>query len=80
MLSSYAISIVNIGSSQICSFGLQVNFYIRGPHGHGKVFSEMFKGPADSDWKFTYLIVEIRAPSPAQLILESYIPAYNTNK
>lgn len=61
-------------------FGSQVNFYIRGPHGHGKVFSEMFKGPSDSDWKFTYLIVEIRAPSPAQLILESYIPSYNANK
>jgi import inner membrane translocase subunit TIM21 len=39
----------------------------------------MFKGD-DGEWKFTYLIVEIRAPSPAQLILESYIPAYNTNK
>ncbi|XP_004495481.1 probable mitochondrial import inner membrane translocase subunit TIM21 [Cicer arietinum] len=58
---------------------VEVNFYIRGPHGHGKVFSEMFKG-ADSEWKYTYLIVEIRAPTPAQLILESYIPAYNTNK
>ncbi|XP_061369467.1 probable mitochondrial import inner membrane translocase subunit TIM21 [Gastrolobium bilobum] len=59
---------------------VEVNFYIRGPHGHGKVFCEMFKGPADNEWKFTYLIVEIRAPSPAQLILESYIPAYNANK
>ncbi|XP_047151944.1 probable mitochondrial import inner membrane translocase subunit TIM21 [Vigna umbellata] len=59
---------------------VEVNFYIRGPHGHGKVFSEMFKGPADNEWKFTYLIVEIRAPSTAQLILESYIPSYNATK
>ncbi|KAK2456116.1 mitochondrial import inner membrane translocase subunit tim21 [Trifolium repens] len=58
---------------------VEVNFFIRAPHGHGKVFAEMFKGD-DGEWKFTYLIVEIRAPSPAQLILESYIPAYNTNK
>ncbi|KAL2347475.1 hypothetical protein Fmac_001475 [Flemingia macrophylla] len=55
---------------------VEVNFYIRGPHGHGKVFSEMFKGPADNEWKFMYLIVEIRAPSTAQIILESYIPSY----
>lgn len=59
---------------------VEVNFYIRGPHGHGKVFAEMFKGSGDSDWKFTYLIVEIRAPSTAQIILESYIPSYNANK
>lgn len=59
---------------------VEVNFYIRGPHGHGKVFSEMFKGPADNEWKFTYLIVEIRAPSTAQLILESYIPSYSATK
>ncbi|XP_057426676.1 probable mitochondrial import inner membrane translocase subunit TIM21 isoform X2 [Lotus japonicus] len=58
---------------------VEVNFYIRGPHGHGKIFAEMFK-PADNEWQFTYLIVEIKAPSPAQLILESYIPAYNANK
>ncbi|CAL0299950.1 unnamed protein product [Lupinus luteus] len=58
---------------------VEVNFYIRGPHGHGKVFSEMFKGP-DNEWKFTYLIVEIRAPSSAQLILESYVPDYSPNK
>ncbi|CAK8572183.1 unnamed protein product [Lathyrus sativus] len=58
---------------------VEVNFFIRAPHGHGKVFAEMFKG-VDGEWKFTYLIVEIRAPSPAQLILESYIPSYNTNK
>jgi import inner membrane translocase subunit TIM21 len=79
MFSSCGISTVNLICSQICSFGLQVNFFIRAPHGHGKVFAEMFKGD-DGEWKFTYLIVEIRAPSPAQLILESYIPAYNTNK
>ncbi|KAF1878877.1 hypothetical protein Lal_00047549 [Lupinus albus] len=59
---------------------VEVNFYIRGPHGHGKVFSEMFKGPADNEWKFTNLIVEIRAPSSAQLILESYVPDYSPNK
>ncbi|KAL2325237.1 hypothetical protein Fmac_024295 [Flemingia macrophylla] len=59
---------------------VEVNFYIRGPHGHGKVFSEMFKGPADNEWKFMYLIVEIRAPSTAQIILESYIPSYNAAK
>lgn len=59
---------------------VEVNFYIRGPHGHGKVFSEMFKGQADNEWKFTYLIVEIRAPSTAQIILESYIPSYNATK
>lgn len=58
---------------------VEVNFFIRGPHGHGKVFAEMFKG-ADGEWSYTYLIVEIRAPSPAQLILESYIPSYNPNK
>ncbi|KAL2325942.1 hypothetical protein Fmac_025000 [Flemingia macrophylla] len=59
---------------------VEVNFYIRGPHGHGKVFSEMFKGPADNEWKFMYLIVEIRAPSTAQIILDSYIPSYNAAK
>ncbi|KAK7280329.1 hypothetical protein RJT34_25392 [Clitoria ternatea] len=59
---------------------IEVNFYIRGPNGHGKVFGEMFKGPTDNEWKFTYLIVDIRAPSPAQMILESYIPSYNANK
>ncbi|KAH1138773.1 hypothetical protein AAZX31_10G165000 [Glycine max] len=58
---------------------VEVNFYIRGPHGHGKVFAEMFKG-ADNEWKFTYLIVEIRAPSTAQIILESYIPSYSATK
>ncbi|KAF9619626.1 hypothetical protein IFM89_007947 [Coptis chinensis] len=54
---------------------VEVNFYIRGPHGAGKVFTEMFKDKADKQWKFTYLIVEIKSPSPAQLMLESYVPA-----
>ncbi|KAL1294495.1 hypothetical protein HN51_055268 [Arachis hypogaea] len=59
---------------------VEVNFYIRGPNGHGKVFAEMFKDTVDKEWKFMYLIVEIRAPSQAQIMLESYIPAYNANK
>lgn len=79
LLSCYIFSIDKMIPTHVCQFGLQVNFYIRGPHGHGKVFCEMFKGP-DNEWKFTYLIVEIRAPSPAQLILESYIPSYSANK
>lgn len=54
---------------------VEVNFHIRGPHGHGKVFTEMFKDKTDKQWKFTYLIVEINSPSPAQLMLESYVPA-----
>ncbi|GAA0142394.1 hypothetical protein Leryth_015479 [Lithospermum erythrorhizon] len=54
---------------------VEVNFYIRGPHGAGKVYSEMFKDPVDKQWKFMYLIVEIKSPSPAQLMLESYVPA-----
>lgn len=53
----------------------QVNFYIRGPHGAGKVYSEMFKDQSDKNWKFTYLIVEILSPSKVQLMLESYVPA-----
>lgn len=52
-----------------------VNFHIRGPHGAGRVFSEMFKDKVDKEWKFTYLIVEVTSPSPTQLMLESYIPA-----
>lgn len=56
---------------------VEVNFYIRGPHGAGKVFAEMFNDQADKQWKYTYLIVQIQAPSPAQLILESYLPSYN---
>ncbi|PSS35935.1 Mitochondrial import inner membrane translocase [Actinidia chinensis var. chinensis] len=54
---------------------VEVNFYIRGPHGAGKVYTEMFKDKVDKLWKFTYLIVEINSPSPAQLMLESYVPA-----
>ncbi|KAL7233688.1 hypothetical protein ACSBR1_017329 [Camellia fascicularis] len=54
---------------------VEVNFYIRGPHGAGKVYTEMFRDMVDKQWKFTYLIVEIKSPSPAQLILESYVPA-----
>ncbi|KAK4489340.1 hypothetical protein RD792_005179 [Penstemon davidsonii] len=54
---------------------VEVNFYILGPHGAGKVGAEMFKDSVDKKWKFMYLIVEIRSPSPAQLLLESYVPA-----
>ncbi|XP_039030890.1 probable mitochondrial import inner membrane translocase subunit TIM21 [Hibiscus syriacus] len=36
---------------------VEVNFYIRGPHGAGKVFAEMFKDKTDNKWKYTYLIV-----------------------
>ena len=53
----------------------QVNFYIRGPHGAGKVFTEMFKDKTDNKWKYTYLIVQINSPSRAELMLESYLPA-----
>ncbi|KAK1273608.1 hypothetical protein QJS04_geneDACA012485 [Acorus gramineus] len=56
---------------------IEINFHIRGPQGVGKVFAEMFKDKADKNWKFTYLIVEIRSPSPVQLILESYVPSYD---
>ncbi|KAG2719401.1 hypothetical protein I3760_03G264400 [Carya illinoinensis] len=58
---------------------VEVNFYIRGPHGAGKVYCEMFKDQADKQWKYTYLIVEIKSPSPSQMILESYMPAYNVD-
>lgn len=54
---------------------IMVNFHIRGPHGAGKVYAEMFKDKVDKQWKFMYLIVEVTAPSPAQLMLESYVPA-----
>ncbi|CAN6477983.1 unnamed protein product [Victoria cruziana] len=54
---------------------IEVNFYIRGPHGAGKVFAEMFKDKTDKSWKFTYLIVEITSPTRTQLMLESYVPA-----
>lgn len=53
---------------------VEVNFYIRGPNGAGKVFAEMFKDKEDKQWKYTFLIVEIMSPSPKQLILESYLP------
>ncbi|KAG8363429.1 hypothetical protein BUALT_Bualt19G0021700 [Buddleja alternifolia] len=52
-----------------------VNFHIRGPHGAGKVYTEMFKDKMEKEWKFMYLIVEVTSPSPAQLMLESYVPA-----
>ncbi|KAK9120836.1 hypothetical protein Syun_018453 [Stephania yunnanensis] len=45
---------------------VEVNFYIRGPHGAGKVYTEMFKDKEEKQWKFTYLIVEIKSPTPAQ--------------
>ncbi|KAL2478000.1 putative mitochondrial import inner membrane translocase subunit TIM21 [Forsythia ovata] len=54
---------------------VMVNFYIRGPHGAGKAYAEMFKDKVDKQWKFMYLIVEMTSPSPAQLMLESYVPA-----
>ncbi|EHA8588319.1 putative mitochondrial import inner membrane translocase subunit TIM21 [Cocos nucifera] len=54
---------------------VEVNFYIRGPHGYGKVYAEMFRDIADKRWKFTYLIVELKSPLQAQLMLESYVPA-----
>ncbi|XP_010456332.1 PREDICTED: probable mitochondrial import inner membrane translocase subunit TIM21 isoform X2 [Camelina sativa] len=54
---------------------VEVNFYIRGTQGAGKVYTEMFKDKAENEWKYTYLIVEILTPSPAKLMLESYLPA-----
>ncbi|VVB06760.1 unnamed protein product [Arabis nemorensis] len=54
---------------------VEVNFYIRGPQGAGKVYTEMFKDKEDKEWKYTYLIVEVLTPSPAKLMLESYLPA-----
>ncbi|KAJ8748736.1 hypothetical protein K2173_011288 [Erythroxylum novogranatense] len=54
---------------------VQISFYIRGPHGAGKVFAEMFKDKVDKEWKYTYLIVQFMQPSQTQLILESYMPA-----
>ncbi|CAH9147310.1 unnamed protein product [Cuscuta epithymum] len=54
---------------------VEVNFYIRGPHGAGKVFAEMFQDKVEKQWKFTYLVVEISSPSRTQLMLESYVPA-----
>lgn len=57
---------------------VEVNFFVRGPHGYGKVFTEMFKDKEENKWKFTYMIVEIDSPSKAQLMLESYIPGVAT--
>uniref|UniRef100_R7W4C1 Mitochondrial import inner membrane translocase subunit Tim21 n=1 Tax=Aegilops tauschii TaxID=37682 RepID=R7W4C1_AEGTA len=54
---------------------VEVNFYIRGPHGAGKVYSEMFKDNSDRTWKFMYLLVEFTASLQGQVMLESYIPA-----
>ncbi|KAF6175811.1 hypothetical protein GIB67_003299 [Kingdonia uniflora] len=54
--------------------GVEINFYIRGPHGAGKVFTGMFQDKVDKKWKFTYLIVEINLPRPVQLMLGSYVP------
>ncbi|KMS95716.1 hypothetical protein BVRB_005610 isoform A [Beta vulgaris subsp. vulgaris] len=54
---------------------VEVNFYIRGPNGNGKVYCEMFKDKADKQWKYMYLIVDILHPSPKKLILESFLPA-----
>ncbi|XP_078440339.1 import inner membrane translocase subunit [Wolffia australiana] len=54
---------------------IEVNFYIRGPHGAGRVYSEMFRDKVDREWKFTYLIVDVTAPSQSRLMLESYVPA-----
>ncbi|KAH7433953.1 hypothetical protein KP509_07G094300 [Ceratopteris richardii] len=54
---------------------IEVQFYIRGPHGAGRVHSEMFKDKGDRQWKFTYLIVDILSPLPTRLMLESYVPA-----
>ncbi|TVU47712.1 hypothetical protein EJB05_07319, partial [Eragrostis curvula] len=55
---------------------VEVNFLIRGPHGTGKVYSEMFKDNSDRTWKFTYLLVDIVSPHPQRLMLESYVPSY----
>lgn len=54
---------------------VEVMFYIRGPQGAGKVYSEMFKDKESNDWKYTYLIVDITAPTATRLMLESYMPA-----
>ncbi|CAM0881930.1 unnamed protein product [Alopecurus aequalis] len=54
---------------------VEVGFHIRGPHGAGKVFAEMFKDNSDRTWKFTFLLVEITSPRHEQIMLESYVPA-----
>jgi hypothetical protein len=71
-----SIHLVPIAVSHCSYKRLQVNFLIRGPHGTGKVHSEMFKDRSDLTWKFTYLIVDIVSPHRAQLMLESYVPSY----
>eukprot|EP00249_Psilotum_nudum_P004750 c18251_g1_i1 orf=435-1220(-) len=54
---------------------VEVQFYIRGPHGAGRVHSEMFRDKVDKNWKFTYLLVDVVSPSPIRLMLESYVPS-----
>ncbi|XP_021749673.1 probable mitochondrial import inner membrane translocase subunit TIM21 [Chenopodium quinoa] len=54
---------------------IEVNFYIRGPSGNGKVYCEMFKDKEDNQWKYMYMIVDILHPSQTKLILESFLPA-----
>ncbi|XP_002979780.2 probable mitochondrial import inner membrane translocase subunit TIM21 isoform X2 [Selaginella moellendorffii] len=54
---------------------IEIMFFIRGPQGSGKVYTEMFKDKLDRTWKFTYLIVDVFAPTPARIMLESYVPA-----
>jgi import inner membrane translocase subunit TIM21 len=49
-------------------------FYIHGPQGAGKVYSEMFKDEEGKAWRFIYLIVDVTSSSPTRLILESYMP------
>lgn len=61
--------------SVIIVYILQVMFYIRGPQGAGKVYSEMFKDKEDKAWKYTYLIVDITSPTSTRLMLESYMPS-----
>ncbi|CAI5489534.1 unnamed protein product [Closterium sp. Naga37s-1] len=55
---------------------IQVQFHIRGTGGTGLVHAEMFRDSDDGGaWKFTYLLVDVMSPSPARLMLESYVPA-----
>ncbi|KAI3703246.1 hypothetical protein L1987_73176 [Smallanthus sonchifolius] len=64
-------------NESLTEFGkmMTVQFHIRGPHGAGRVFTEMFKDKEDKQWKFMYLQVEIHSPSPSRMLLESYLPA-----
>ncbi|CAM8899478.1 unnamed protein product [Rhodiola kirilowii] len=57
---------------------VEINCHIRGPHGAGKVYAEMFKDKDDRQWKYTHLVVEIVSPVRTQLILESYLPSLKT--